>query len=107
MITCPISNPNTTEFGCDHLSKKKCSVTTRLEFDSQFFMSIVFDGFTGLLCYLYSFFVEMFGSYRKLALPLQSLFLLKSLPLTIVLLFSFHFLINEGTNMVCFNLLTY
>ncbi|XP_027933569.1 cytochrome P450 714C2-like [Vigna unguiculata] len=30
----------------------------QLEFDSQFFMSIVFLGFAGLLCYLYTFFVE-------------------------------------------------
>jgi len=38
--------------------KRRCSVTMQLEFDSQFFMSIVFLGFAGLLCYLYTFFVE-------------------------------------------------
>jgi len=38
--------------------KRRCSVTMQLQLDSQFFMSIVFLGFAGLLCYLYTSFVE-------------------------------------------------
>lgn len=38
--------------------KRRCSLTMQLQFDSQIFMSIVFLCFVGLLCYLYSSFVE-------------------------------------------------
>ncbi|KAK7387316.1 hypothetical protein VNO78_28030 [Psophocarpus tetragonolobus] len=50
--------PNSVELACDLSPHRRCYLAMQLQFDSQFFMSIVFLGFVGLLCRLYTSLVE-------------------------------------------------